>query len=481
MGWLFFLLVLAAFVAAAAKLGDKSRARTSEVRERNGSIPRVAVRNASAAIIRQPSRLRDKPFPARVPGGVAPAPMPSCKLYFPTYSALNSAQQRYFVYWRDAYESGRVLDADATYRFLYVYELAVEARSAEELERLWTQLYRATDTKDTVAGHLACWIVDLRLLRNANLYDDITVSCREPALSFDLAVRAGVAPPAETFWGLQLPLTCDADLRRRVQRMLGNVDTSAILEAAAGRPPPIGKRMLFSGLGWPSDSLRRFGPLTVELPRYSQMSDVRHAVLGVINAVLELSGTAPLRSASHRGAVASTAPVAAREQTERIVTRALDGLPNVASLEGLLWTVERVLDDSVLVLLLLVLWLAEVKPYIEGRITFSGELRGHYEMLGGRLGLPLTIGSLRNDFWMLSHGARAVWTIDPTAATVNDIKTGLTAARFTRAMQHLLVGSAARAKVVHTLCKRLGQRRRTSSEQVRQVLAEATGTSPTIQ
>jgi hypothetical protein len=94
------------------------------------------------------------------------------------------------------------------------------------------------------------------------------------------------------------------------------------------------------------------------------------------------------------------------------------------------------------------------------------------------LGLQASIGSLRRDYWMLSHGPRAVWTLSPSPASVNDIKTGITDARFTRSMQHLLLGSAVRGEAIHALAVRLARRRRKSGDEVKAIMGEETGATP---
>lgn len=415
-------------------------------------------------------------FPPR--SNVQPVPMPPCKLYYPSYVQLSQEQRRFFAYWRYEYERGNALPADDTYRYLYAYEIAWESRSGNELELLWVQLWRKLGPDDSVARGLAHWIVDLRLQQGKPAFDDITASMLDRAFVFDLALAAGSTPPVDTVWALRLPFSFDSEMKTRVKRLLRDVDFSALLKTATQQNVKTAQRVLFSGLGWPSQRLQQFGPMDATIARFSESLEVREAVYNIVMTIQHLSGAPPPRYVPPPVYRKSEFPEPPPESVEMVVRKAIGSLPDANEMDGLLWSIDRVFDDTGLILLLLVLWLSELKPFIEGRIAFSGELRKRYEAIGRRLGLQASIGSLRRDYWMLSHGPRAVWTLSPSPASLNDIKTGITDARFTRSMQQLLLGSAVRGEAIHALAVRLARRRRKSGDEVKAIMGEETGATP---
>lgn len=470
--WLLWLIIM----VVVAVLVSRRKKNATSLRESPASpiYPSLGVRLPLATAVL--TSRANVVFPPR--SDVQPVPMPPCKLYYPSYVQLSQEQRRFFAYWRYEYERGNTLPADDTYRYLYAYEIAWESRSADELELLWTQLWRKLEPDDSVARGLAHWIVDLRLQQRKTAYDDITASMSDRAFVFDLALAAGSTPPVDTAWALCLPFSFDSEMKARVKRMLREVDFSALLKAATQPNVETAQRALFSGLGWPVQRLQQFGPMDATIARFSESSEVRKAVYNIVMTIQHLSGAPPSRYVSapvyRRSEFSGPLP----ESVEMVVRKATNSLPDANGVDGLLWSIDRVFDDTGLLLLLLVLWLSELKPFIEGRIAFSGELRLRYEAIGRRLGLQATIGSLRRDYWMLSHGPRAVWTLSPSPASVNDIKTGITDARFTRSMQHLLLGSAVRGEAIHALAVRLARRRRKSGDEVKAIMEEETGTTP---
>lgn len=413
--------------------------------------------------------------------------MPRCVMYYTAYGMLDLDQQAYFRYWRRRYEEGTRLDADASYVYLYIYELACEAKTSDGLESAWSKLLSQLigTASDNIGHRLANWIVHLRLQRecsaftakwepvgNTITFDEVTEAITDASLLFDLALAAGVAPPFDSLFSLQLPVYFDPESRTRIKRMLRAVDTSSLLEIADQHSPTPERVNLFHDMGWAAARLQLFGPLEANVIRFSRSDSIRDAVVNLLVALNDLSGAPPVKYNPR------PAPVPTSDDTiGEAVRKAIGSLPQTSSIEGLIWSVERVFDDGALLLLMLVLWL-ENKPYIEGAISFSKDLRSLYEGVGADLGFNATIGTMRRDFWTLSHGPRAVWVLEPAPNVPNDVKTGVTVARFTKEMQHLLRGSAAREQAMHALAVRIARRRRTSADVVKTAFESHTGCSP---
>lgn len=419
-------------------------------------------------------------FPPRGPS--PQVPMPECRLYYASYSDLEHDQQAYYRYWRWQYESGTLLDADATYIYLYIYELAWEANSAVELERGWIKLFDDLSTKgtDSVVKQLATWIVHLRLQAGRSVFDEVTAKSNDADLAFDVAIAAGAGPPVEPLLKHTYQMGFDGRARERLKRVFQQIDTRVLVPIAQGARTAKRPQMLFNNIGWVRSHLGQFGPLNVDVRRYGETKKVQEAVVTLLESLNELAGGPPV----HRPGRAYQPLFKDQEPTPKLtgpvgelVRDAVASLPNPNTMEGLQWSIERIFDDGALVLLMLVLWL-ENKPYIEGAIAFASELRIFYERIGARLGFYAKIGTLRSDFWALSNGARAVWRLEPIPEAPGDIKTRVTVARFSKSMQHLLRGSEARGKVIHTLAVRIARRRRSTANEVTAIFAEETGMTP---
>ncbi|HEY8298502.1 MAG TPA: TerB N-terminal domain-containing protein [Candidatus Baltobacteraceae bacterium] len=410
-------------------------------------------------------------FPARPEAPVAAAAMPPCRIYYPHYHDLNMAQKAFYIYWRQQYEAGTALPADATYRFLYVYELATHAKSAEDLEAAWIALRREYRKNDAFTQNLSTWIVDLRLMQSKPVYDAITESLADAQLVLDLAIAAKTAPHARALiplYSKRLTAIAGVDALRHYEALASEVDTHPVVAASVGVTATAIQRQLFANVGDARVYLARFGALNKLVFSYKRSTAVQTAIDTIVEAMLHLIGQATPRDRKQ--------PASEREA---IVHAALAGLPAADSLAGIAWSAHAVWEPDALLVLLLVLWLSDVKPYVEGRIAFSAELRGHYGTIGDRLGLYATVGTMRKAYWSLSHGSRAVWRLDPPVTDASQIKTSVSGARFTRALQHLFVGSVARAEAMNEIVAQLARRTRTSRAHVIDLLTETTGTAPT--
>lgn len=412
--------------------------------------------------------------------------MPHCRVYYPRYYDLALEQRTYYIYWRQEYERGNLQQADPTYRFLYAYELAQRAQDAAQLEMLWTQLRAAYARRDAITRTLASWIVDLRLQQRHLAYDAITESMFDHSLILDLAIAAGVAPHAHVLIPLyskrtSLPTSVANALFDR-SSLLEKIDSSPVLQAAAGITPTQVQRELYINIGEARRSLARFGPLSVRISSFRRSGAVQNAIDAIVEAMLEIIGrrapVLPFLPTADPGVLLVASHPKHDSKREAIARQAIAALPPAHTLEGIFWSAESVWTRESILLLLLVLWLSEMKPYIEGRIAFANELRGQYQALGDALGMHVKIGTMRQAYWALSHGARGVWVLDPKPHDAGDIRSNLTAARFTKRTQHLFAGSAARAQAIAMFSTQLAKRTHISGKRIHELLATITNTAP---
>lgn len=427
-------------------------------------------------------------FPPYPKEPVAAMAMPPCRVYYPRYYDLTVEQRAYYVYWRQEYESSRVVPADATYRFLYAYELAQRAENAAQLAQLWAELRTAYARRDAITRTLSSWIVDLRLQQRQVIYDAVTETMFDHSLMLDLAIAARVAPHAHILLPLYskraaLPTSAANALLDR-SSLLERIDTSPVLQAAAGVTPTSLQRELFINVGEARSALARFGPLNAKVNSYRRSAAVSGAIDAIVEAMLEIIGRRAPTLALVPTADADILTVASLPKfagvKEAIVRQAIAALPDAHSLEGIFWSAESVWSRESMLLLLLVLWVSEVKPYVEGRIAFARELRGHYQALGEALGMHVTIGTMRQAYWSLSRGPRALWLLDPKANDAAEVRSNLTAARFTKKAQHVFAGSAARAQAIAMFSAQIAKRTHVSVKRIHELLAEITHTAPSM-
>lgn len=92
--------------------------------------------------------------------------------YWPTYSAMNYEQKKWYYYWRKKIREGTYLDTDLSYIFLYIYELlngVGYAQAAEGFEMIWS-IWQAYDEKfSKLSRYLSDWILDFIII---NKLDD---------------------------------------------------------------------------------------------------------------------------------------------------------------------------------------------------------------------------------------------------------------------------------------------------------------------
>jgi hypothetical protein len=396
-------------------------------------------------------------------------PMPERAGYMNHYLAMNEEHRAYFRYWRAIYERGESVPVHTGYLHLYLQELGVEASSREELERHWLQLYhRYGDEAHSGFQHrLSALIVDLRLQRGCFEFDAIAAGLVDQRLAFDLAIASGKEPPLATMLAIDQSVRIGRAARETLLALFPNIDTAEILAVAKrSADVPVEPYCVFTQLGSTIMDLLRFGPGVVSVRRYSESETVEQGVLSLVLALNDLLGSPVVYQRQPYGHTGMS------EMLAKAFAATAESLPSRASLDGIAWNVEHIYSDTCLVLVALVLRL-ESKPYVEGAIAFSRDLRRLYESVGTQIHLSPTIGSLRKDYWMLSRGQRALWELSPAPSSHGEIQSNVTVARFSKDLQRLLRGSETRGRVIDLATVALAQRRKLRPEAVRRILDDA--------
>jgi hypothetical protein len=384
---------------------------------------------------------------------------------------LDAAQRAYFVYWRQQYEAGMPLACDATYRYLYLQELVTEAATSEKLERDLTELSERYDDLN-FRRNVQRWIGDLHLQRGSFPVSDLGFFLEDPTLAFDIAVHRKVPPPMKLLLALYSRGRAGMGSIAVMQALpvLEAMDTGVVLTAAEMAPSTKVTRYLFQGLQLAGPSLSRFGPLTVEYSAVELTPYLRFTIDTLVETAMTMIGrpvaghtAQALRQATADPEVTlvenpGTMPESAIALREQIVRRSVAQMPTTDTLEGVLWYVNGLMPHDAATVLAVVLCLSTRKPYIEGKIAFSGELREACDAFAGGFDERVTIGTLRNAFFTLGSGPRKLWTLEPEIEDRAQLRSGKAAARFTRPLQGVFAGSDARDRTVEALFHRIGTR-----------------------
>lgn len=133
--------------------------------------------------------------------------------YWPTYEQMQSAQKRWYLYWRGEVRAGRYPDTDLSYVFVYLYELIHgigwrEPKQGYELmDRIW-QAYRQRYPK--LDQYVREWLYDLVLVFGLDPTPAEPLSKIPRSLSPELRElewrRRFRAEPLELTWELLLQL-----------------------------------------------------------------------------------------------------------------------------------------------------------------------------------------------------------------------------------------------------------------------------------
>lgn len=141
------------------------------------------------------------------------SPFVPFKSYWPTYDQMGSDQFKWYFYWRVEVRSGRYLDTDLSYLFVYFYELihgvgwSDPVQGYELMEQAWTA-YRKRYTKlDT---YLREWLYDFMIVHSLDMPIRETYERFPRVLSSELKEREWKRrfslQPIELTWELLLDL-----------------------------------------------------------------------------------------------------------------------------------------------------------------------------------------------------------------------------------------------------------------------------------
>lgn len=403
----------------------------------------------------------------------------------------NAAQQNYYKFWRYRYLAGEPLQTDDAYLISFAEECACLAPSLQGAHDDWERL-RAS-YPDIDCRQLDSWICDARLLHEQYVFDDVVRRLRPGAdvkgrswARFDLAVRAGVPPlsiDVAALVGTQIAVRQRSErefLLQIVDRLRSSAAEDPILAAACSREPKFVTRELFRGL--PAiqrfmkqqnsplrPSLLFYGMVAARLLSYYDTARVRHVAEELVRGAIEMVG--------------ATRPVLTNDIVPTVVSgggekrvpirrrRGATVLPASDSLEGLIATVRIALGWESLLLLGLVLRLSESKPWIEGQIALSPELRTYLDRAIAAVGREGGASTVKRAYYRLTAGSRAPWIGESAIADLRRIKMNVTRVRFARNLQRELIGSVARERCILEIVKVVADILKIAPAQVDQALA----------
>lgn len=96
--------------------------------------------------------------------------------YMPQYSDLSDAQYKYYLWWRECVRNGEFLPTDASYIFLYIYEIIAldDVIKPENAVKIIISLWAAYYEKHPVLNkYLGNWITDYALIHNITIPFDM--------------------------------------------------------------------------------------------------------------------------------------------------------------------------------------------------------------------------------------------------------------------------------------------------------------------
>lgn len=418
-------------------------------------------------------------FPPPQSGRLPAVEIPPCKIYYPSYAQFTSEQQRAYVYWRQELLSGVIIDVPLTYRFLYAYEVGCRSANLLELEKRLAFLRNSYRADAHFASYIASWLVSARLWRRDYTYDELIESAPDVRLRVDLGLLNNRSPNADDL----VQLVYGHGQRDRLVQALRVVRAAepadVVVAAAASTAPQHRGYVAFAG--YPIN-IRGAASRAIDVPTYTNtvQDPVMVAIARLMTASELLIGD--LLSPADRElqfvqriGTGSVIPIR-RDATAAL----LPVLPPSDTVEGLRLSIKGLWDADMRITMAVVLWQADIKPYIEGEISFSRDLRKKHEAFTVALGIEGGIGALRRGFFYLTRGLRAPWRLDVEAPVAADLRMGTASARFSTGLQHQLRGSAARARILADLIEQIAQDTRKSRSEIVAALVAGTGADPSL-
>lgn len=395
-------------------------------------------------------------FPRPFSGQLQPVPIPFLRTYFPVYANLAPDEQRAYVYIRQAYLNGTpVPDVPLTYIFLFAYEIGANAKTLKQCEEQLTALRATYAEQSAFAQHLAAWIVHCRLAAKKYVWDDIAAGMKatDPILRLDLQLHARQSPSSTDLVRVAVPdiqPPALARLVRVIDALRENEGSDPLLAAArkgasGQRTVPLFKSYPIAFTQYLAKHTSATMPTFCERP--SPAMDVVDALVATAHHLL---------GARDAAASSDAAPNADLDPQTSLLPHGPNPvlrrpLSDPYSIDGLLWTARTLWTPAMQIVTALVLWQADVKPYIEGLTVYSTEFRQKFETLTAALGTSPAPMSLRSAFAALSYGPRAPWVLDRSDAGGTDVLIGKVGARFPKPLQRELRGSANRALLLSAL------------------------------
>jgi hypothetical protein len=286
-------------------------------------------------------------------------------------------------------------------------------------------------------------------------------------IGFDLALLSGNSPRSQDMRNaidllLQAPLTWRIKnaVRETVERLRYVSGADSVAAIAMSAPPKDVTRRVFMdnpecSRYYKTPGGNRFrrgqdGQLNALIPSYLETARVRHEIERLVAEALSFVD----------GDASSSIP---RSRANKY--------PEPDTLEGLIVTARYALSEEALILLAVVLRMSEIKPWIEGQIALSKDLRAVCDRAFAGVGVEGGLSALKRAYFALVSGSRAPWTCEDRPAEANSLKLNTTRARFARNLQRELLGSASRNHIVDEITSILAERRDASLADIAKALS----------
>jgi hypothetical protein len=395
---------------------------------------------------------------------------------YENFGVWTAEQNQYYKYWRYRFLAGEPIRTDEHYVGRLADEGAGFADTLEALVDEWEALRAAYPAIRSPRLDRRIGIGRLILGRNAFFDTEQIMDFRtthwgeEPGwIGFDLAVNAGVSPrdedvkalveaamPAGTRWRDRQAIL---EVFSRMRRLTA---TDPLLAAAVAGEPKLVVREVFSDV--PEIArLARAKQAYLRIPRgsYSVTAKIPSFIVTarVKRAVSELVADA------HNLVVPVCEPVSTvtsgggeRRVPIRRSRSLVSTLPQPDTADGLVATARLSMRWESIVVLAVVLRMSEVKPWIEGQIAISRDLRAAVDRTLEAVGQKTGLGTLKRGFFHLIVGSRAPWTCEEVPVDPNLLKMNVSRARFARNLQRELIGSIVRDRVVCDLADIMADR-----------------------
>lgn len=391
-------------------------------------------------------------------------------------------QLAYYRFFASRFHDGEALEADAGYVGLFSTQLAESATTFAQLAASWERLRDAYPHIDDIG--LEGRVATSRLILKNYVFDErMRTAARRrrtyenPSwIFFDLAVLAGVPPHWTDVEALVRELASDGvNFRTRrnaltvLARLRGDSASDPVLEALRGMKPKVGLQNVFAGI-YALERLARkdkTGPLRIhegfsfraKVESFFAAPAARAALLDLFDEAAALVSPAPILAKPAlpptvaAGTAASRVPIVRRGKSADLALAPFD------TLDGLLETARIALGAEAVTILALVLAMSETKPFIEGQIALSRDLREACDLALAALSVKGGVGFVKRGYHALLCGPRAPWCLEgEVPAESSALKMMQTKARFVRGLQHALTGSVARAHALAEIARIAAQR-----------------------